>query len=114
MRAVHSGRFQLMRKVISRCSSPARSFHVAERFPGLLPADANARTRAIMWMFVALTTVEPPIVDRNVVKYFEDGRSWQAERFDMVDARIRGRLTQLSARPAAANGSTATSAPAIF
>lgn len=78
--------------------SGAIVFHIAERFPGLLPTDANARVRAIMWMFAALATVEPPIVDRDVVKYFEDGKSWQGERFVMVDERIRGRLTQLSAR----------------
>jgi len=78
--------------------SGAIVFHIAERFSGLLPADANARARAIMWMFAALATVEPPIVDRDVVEYFEDGKSWQSERFAMVDERIRGRLDQLSAR----------------
>jgi glutathione S-transferase len=78
--------------------SGAIVLHVAERFPGLLPKDADARARAIMWIFAALGTVEPPIVDRDVVEYFEGGRSWQAERFAMVDERIRTRLTQLSAR----------------
>lgn len=78
--------------------SGAIVFHIAERFSGLLPADANARARAIMWMFAALATVEPPIVDRDVVEHFEDGKSWQSERFAMVDERIRGRLDQLSAR----------------
>jgi glutathione S-transferase len=51
-----------------------------------------------MWMFAALSTVEPPIVDRDVVEYLEDGKSWQGERFAMVDDRVRGRLSQLSAR----------------
>ena len=78
--------------------SGAIVFHIAERFPGLLPADVNARARAIMWMFAALSTVEPPIVDRDIVEYFEDRKSWQGERFAMVDERIRGRLNQLSAR----------------
>ena len=78
--------------------SGAIVLHIAERFPGLLPKDADARARAIMWMFAALSTVEPPIVDRDVVEYFEDGKSWQGERFAMVDERIRGRLNQLSAR----------------
>ena len=73
-------------------------FHIAERFPGLLPKDADARARAIMWMFAALSTVEPPIVDREIVEYYEDGKSWQGERYAMVDERIRGRLSQLSAR----------------
>ncbi|MGD9814699.1 MAG: glutathione S-transferase family protein [Hyphomonadaceae bacterium] len=78
--------------------SGAIVLHIAERFPGLLPAGAQARARAIMWMFAALSTVEPPIVDRDVVEYAEAGKSWQAERFAMVDERIRGRLAQLSAR----------------
>lgn len=78
--------------------SGAIVFHIAERFPGLLPKDADARVRAVMWMFAALSTVEPPIVDRDVVEYFEKGKSWQGERFAMVDARIRGRLNQLAAR----------------
>lgn len=78
--------------------SGAIVLHIAERFPGLLPSDANARARAIMWMFAALSTVEPPIVDRDVVEYAEAGKSWQGERFAMVDERIRDRLRQLSAR----------------
>ena len=77
--------------------SGAIVFHIAERFPGLLPTDANARARAIMWMFAALATVEPPIVDRDVVEFFEAGKSWQGERFAMVDERIRTRLNQLVA-----------------
>jgi glutathione S-transferase len=78
--------------------SGAIVLHIAERFPGLLPNDADARARAIMWMFAALSTVEPPIVDRDVVAYAEAGKSWQGERFTMVDERIRDRLAQLSAR----------------
>jgi glutathione S-transferase len=78
--------------------SGAIVWHIAERFPGLLPTDADARARALMWMFAALSTVEPPIVDREIVEYAEDGKSWQSERYAMVDERIRGRLNQLSAR----------------
>ena len=77
--------------------SGAIVFHIAERHAGLLPQDANARARAIMWMFAALSTVEPPIVDREIVEYMESGKSWQGERFAMVDERIRGRLNQLVA-----------------
>lgn len=78
--------------------SGAIVFHIADRFAGLLPNDSDARARAVMWMFAALSTIEPPIVDREVVEYMEDGKSWQGERYAMVDERIRGRLTQLSAR----------------
>jgi glutathione S-transferase len=73
-------------------------FHIAERHAGLLPEDSNARARAIMWMFAALSTVEPPIVDRDVVKYAERDKSWRDERMAMVNDRIRVRLGELSAR----------------
>jgi glutathione S-transferase len=78
--------------------SGAIVFHIAQRHAGLLPDDANARARAITWMFAALSTVEPPIVDREIVEYAEHGKSWQSERRAMVDARIRVRLNELSAR----------------
>lgn len=77
--------------------SGAIVLHIAERFPGLLPQDSDARARAIMWIFAALSTIEPPIVDRDVVEYFEAGKSWQGERLAMVDERIRVRLSQLAA-----------------
>lgn len=77
--------------------SGAIVLHIAERFPGLLPKDADARARAIMWTVAALSTVEPPIVERDVVTYMEAGKSWQGERLAMVDARIRGRLDELAA-----------------
>jgi glutathione S-transferase len=78
--------------------SGAIVFHIAERHAGLLPEDTNARARAIMWMFAALSTVELPIVDRDIVKYAERDKSWRDERMAMVDDRIRVRLNELSAR----------------
>jgi len=78
--------------------SGAIVFHIAERHAGLLPDDANARARAIAWMFAALSTVEPPIVDRDVVTYAERDKSWREERMRMLEDRIRVRLGELSAR----------------
>ncbi|WP_205695662.1 glutathione S-transferase family protein [Conexibacter sp. SYSU D00693] len=72
--------------------------HVAERFGGLLPDDAAARARAITWMFAALSTVEPPILELVTVKFVEGDRSWAAERAPLVHDRIRVRLAQLSHR----------------
>src|ERR1700761_4253116 len=37
--------------------SGAIVLHIAERHAGLLPGDANARARAIAWMFAAVNTV---------------------------------------------------------
>lgn len=76
--------------------SGAIVFHIAERHAGLLPDDANARARAITWMFAALSTVEPPIVDREIARLLEGDKSWSAQRMPLVEDRIRNRLGQLS------------------
>jgi glutathione S-transferase len=78
--------------------SGAIVFHIAERHAGLLPEDANARARAITWMFAALSSVEPPIVDRGIVTFMERDKTWHEERLAMVDDRIRDRLGELAAR----------------
>lgn len=78
--------------------SGAIVFHIAEHHRGLLPGDPVARARAITWMFAALATVEPPIVDREAAEYLEGGKTWYAEHLATVDARIRGRLSDLSQR----------------
>ena len=71
-------------------------FHVAQRHAGLLPEDANARARAITWMFAALNTVEPPIVELEQAPYAEGDKPWHAERMPMLEDRVRVRLDQLS------------------
>ena len=73
-------------------------FHIAERHAGLLPADANARARAVMWMFAAVNTVELPILDFAYGKFTEGKKSWYEERLPLVKDRIRDRLGQLSTR----------------
>jgi glutathione S-transferase len=72
--------------------------HIAERHAGLLPADADSRARAIAWMFAAVNTVEPPILDLATAKLLEGGKSWSKERMPLVEDRVRERLKQLSAR----------------
>jgi glutathione S-transferase len=72
--------------------------HIAERHAGLLPDDADARARAIAWMFAALNTVEPPILELVTAKILEGDRPWAQERMPLVQDRIRDRLRQLSAR----------------
>ena len=73
-------------------------FHIAERHAGLLPDDANARARAITWMFAALNTVEPPILELVTARIFEGDKPWSAERVPLVEDRVRNRLGQLSRR----------------
>lgn len=78
--------------------SGAIILHIAERHAGLLPKDAPARARAINWMFAALNTVEPPIVQREEVDLIERDQSWYAARLPIVDDRIRNRLSDLARR----------------
>jgi glutathione S-transferase len=73
-------------------------FHIAEHHAGLFPDDASARARAITWMFAALNTVEPPILELVTVKFVEGDKPWAQERLPLVGERIRSRLVQLSAR----------------
>ncbi|OOG49121.1 glutathione S-transferase family protein [Rhodanobacter sp. C01] len=78
--------------------SGAIVLHIAERHAGLLPDDANARARAITWMFAAVNTVEPPILELVTAKFLEGDRPWSKERLPLIADRIRDRLKQLSAR----------------
>jgi glutathione S-transferase len=78
--------------------SGAIVLHVAETHAGLLPDDPPARARAISWMFAALSTMEPPIVAREVAILLERDRSWHEERLPLVEERIRERLGALSRR----------------
>ena len=73
-------------------------FHIADRHAGLLPDDANARARAIMWMFAALNTVEPPILEREIATLLERDKAWFEERLPSLEDRIDARLGDLSIR----------------
>jgi glutathione S-transferase len=73
-------------------------FHIAQQHAGLLPEDADARARAITWMFAALSTMEPPILDLTVARILENDKPWAQERLPLVMDRTRVRLGQLSVR----------------
>lgn len=78
--------------------SGAIVLHIADRHPGLFPLDADARARAIAWMFSALSTVEPPIVEYGMTLILERDKSWCKERLPMLEQRVRTRLDQLADR----------------
>jgi len=73
-------------------------FHIGERHAGLLPDDASARARAITWMFAALNTVEPPILELANARLLEGDKPWCKERLPLVEDRVRARLGPLSRR----------------
>lgn len=78
--------------------SSAIVLHIAERHAGLLPGEANARARAVMWMFAAVTTMEWTIVERETAILLEGDEPWHKQRLAVVEDRIRGRLGELSDR----------------
>lgn len=77
-------------------------FHIAERHAGLLPREAKARARAITWIFAALNTMEPPIVELETAVREERGKTWHPEHRAVLEGRVRTRLGQLSVRLGAA------------
>src|SRR5437763_16337428 len=83
--------------------SGAIVLHIAEQHAGLLPVDADARARAVMWMFAALNTVEPPIFDRTIALIVEGKEPWAQQRLALVEERIRKRLAELAAHLGAAD-----------
>ncbi|HEX8364814.1 MAG TPA: glutathione S-transferase family protein [Allosphingosinicella sp.] len=78
--------------------SGAILLHSAERHAGLLPEDADARARAIAWLFAALNTVEPPIVERSAAVILERDEPWYEARLPILDERVLARLGPLSRR----------------
>jgi glutathione S-transferase len=72
--------------------------HIAERHKGLLPEDADARAGAVTWMFAALSTLEPPILELANAKLLEGDKPWARERLPLVMDRARNRLKQLTTR----------------
>jgi glutathione S-transferase len=76
--------------------SGAIVFHLAQHHPGLLPDDPKARARAVTWMFAALSTVEPAVVERSMASLFERDQPWFEARQSMLDDRVHARLRDLS------------------
>lgn len=72
--------------------------HIGQRHAGLLPNDANGRARAITWIFAAVNTLEPPILELSMARLFERDQPWYAGRLPMLEDRVRNRLEQLSGR----------------
>ena len=78
--------------------SGAIVLHIAQGADGLLPPEPHARARAIQWMFAALNTAEPPIVELDMSGLLEGDKPWFEERKVMLEAQVRKRLGELSRR----------------
>ncbi|OWU85582.1 glutathione S-transferase [Oceanicola sp. 22II-s10i] len=77
--------------------SGAIVLHVAQTYPGLLPEAPAARARAVSWVFAALSTIEPPILELEGTGHSERDRPWHAERVPLMRDRLHRRLAQLAA-----------------
>ena len=77
--------------------------HIAERHAGLLPGDPNPRARAITWMFAAVNSLEPPILELETARLLEANKPWNKERQPLVEDRVRSRMDKLSRRLGDAN-----------
>lgn len=77
--------------------SGAIVLHIAQGHPGLLPQDAAAQARAVAWLFAALNTVEPVVLELETARFLDGDKPWYAERLPVVEGRIRRRLTDLAA-----------------
>ncbi|HEY9108519.1 MAG TPA: glutathione S-transferase family protein [Roseateles sp.] len=78
--------------------SGAIVLHIAQRHGGLLPDEPDARARAVTWMFAAVSTVEPPLLEFTTAWLFERDKHWFEARMPMLRDRLCTRLQQLSTR----------------
>ena len=76
--------------------SGAIVLRIAERHSGLLPSDDAGRARAISWLFAALNSVEPPILELSNAMLHEADEPWSEDRLPLVKDRVRERLGQLA------------------
>jgi glutathione S-transferase len=83
--------------------SGAIVLHIAGSHAGLLPGEPQARARAITWMFAALNTVEPPLVELEAATLLEHDKPWYGQRLPLLQDRARTRLESLSRRLGAAD-----------
>jgi glutathione S-transferase len=70
---------------------------LVQRHAGLMPGGSEAQARAVMWIFAALNTVEPPIVELEQADLTETDKSWYGEHRAAITARVAARLEALSA-----------------
>ena len=68
--------------------------HVGQRSEALLPADPAARARALQWMFAALNSVEPFVMQVALIDFFYTDEAWAKARrpsaVEFMQKRIKG------------------------
>ena len=72
--------------------------YIASTRDGLFPAGAAGRARATEWMFAALNTLEPHIMDLAIIDLFDADKPWSKPRRPATEARVRERLKETAER----------------
>ena len=88
--AIEDGGFTLF-------ESGAIVLHVAERSERLLPAAQSGRAHVTQWMFAALNTIEPRVMQLAEIDLFYPAEGWAQERRPGVVEALRQRLAELAA-----------------
>jgi glutathione S-transferase len=78
--------------------SGAIVLHIAERSNLLLPADPAARARAIQWVFAALNSIEPHVVNYALAASFYANEEWAKLRRPSLRELVEKKLDALIAR----------------
>lgn len=76
--------------------SGAIVLRIADRSETLLPGDPAARARAVEWLFAALNTIEPPILELAAIDLFHAGQDWAKLRRPDAEAAVSKRLAELA------------------
>ncbi len=78
--------------------SGAIVYHIAQQSEALLPREADARSRAVTWMFAALNTIEPEVSQLATIDLFCPDEAWAKARRPGVVESVLERLAALSAQ----------------
>lgn len=70
--------------------------HIAEQSAVLMPADVNSRARVTMWLFAALNSVEPSIMNLAMIDLFHAKERWARLQRPVAVERVKTRLAELS------------------
>jgi glutathione S-transferase len=70
--------------------------HIARKSPALLPADEAGRAKVLQWMFAALNSVEPHVLNYTALDTFFAKEEWSSARRPSAEKMLRGRLEGLS------------------
>jgi glutathione S-transferase len=83
--------------------SGAIVLHIAERSEVLLPADPDARARAVQWLIAALNSVEPPVMNVASIDVFHANEEWARLRRpgarEFAGRRLEGLAAALGDKP---------------